>query len=131
MGTIDYNRAPITDPAFAISTGNEGASFINDGIFDVTNQPGAQLIGSTAFPTDVTISTPFTGIGTVNTTGNQPVATAPTAHVGSQAQVTIDSDSPVTGDAAADELCSARPAPGVTLADSRSGAGRQAGRRGG
>ena len=96
-GTIDYNRAPITDPAFAISTGDESASFINDGVINVTNQPGAQLTGGTAFPTDVTISTPFTGTGTVNITGDQPGATAPTAYVGSQAQVTIDSDSPVTG----------------------------------
>ena len=96
-GTIDYNRAPISDPAFGIDTGDTGASFINDGVINVTNQPGGQLTGGTAFPTDVTIATPFSGTGVVNITGDQPNATAAAPYVGSQAQVTISTDSPVSG----------------------------------
>ena len=96
-GTITYDRAPISAPSFAIDTGDLGASFINNGVINVTNQPGGQLTGGTAFPTFLQISTPFTGSGTVNITGDHPNATAPTAYVGSQAQVTIAGSSPVTG----------------------------------
>ena len=96
-GTITYNRAPISNPSFLIGTGNSSAIFSNTGTINVTNQPGGQLTGGTAYPTYLEISAPLSGTGVVNITGDHPNATAPTAYVGSQAKITVDGGSPVTG----------------------------------
>jgi hypothetical protein len=96
-GTITYDRAPISNPAFSIGAGDATATLANTGTINLVNQAGGQLTGGTAYPTFVTFGSPLSGSGVVNITGDHPNATGATPYVGSQAKLTDNNGDPITG----------------------------------